>query len=78
MVKIELRQVDATTGRTATVCSEGPRAHYQEPEGVAKSWLFSVRKGTVVGQWLDGLVSAGYTRYQLVDKVCKCLPYLHI
>jgi hypothetical protein len=61
MMLVELRQADPQ-GRTVVVCREAQTSRLGT---YAKSWLLTIRQGSVVGDWLDILEISGLTKYQL-------------
>ncbi|KAL2009065.1 hypothetical protein VTN00DRAFT_7259 [Thermoascus crustaceus] len=64
-MKIELRQVDPTMGRTVTVCGEGPRARFREFEGGGEElalWVLGIRGISLLMELVViGGLTASYT-----------------
>lgn len=68
MLGIELRQVDLR-GRTVVLCREVSTTTKDRELGIyTRSWLLTVRGGSVVGDWLDMLERSGLTKYLLKDE----------
>lgn len=67
MLGIEPRQVDPR-GRTVVLCREVSTTTQDCELGIyTRSWLLTVRGGSVVGDWLDMLERSGLTKYLLKD-----------